>query len=216
VLNIQKASFFFLIFFASGSLLSAKCDAGLKPSGFTTVKGSNKDKVHFYKDLRMCEAKPCATMTKAYLLGENFVQTFQQKDGFVCALFRNYDGYGGKKTSGWLSLKDLNPIRQTLERKDLIGSWTYMHCPDGDDCVIDISEENKKLSVYIMSHLHSHPGTLMSITNVKEEVGKLVLVRSVEGVPSLDKIEILYDTLGQEIGTIQLKGEEYFNGVYRK
>lgn len=198
---------------------AATCSVNSPITGFTAVKTIPGGKSYFFSEPRICDqSKPCSWRRKAYLVPENFVQTAQVQNGFVCAIFRDFYGSGGRKTVGWLLLSDLEPIRTKPERKDLLGAWVLMPCPDGDDdCMIDIAEDEKKeLQISIMSHIHSHPGISLDISAIKQEKGKLILTAIAPGSDSPETIELVYDAKDVEPGTISLTGDDSFQGVYRK
>lgn len=197
---------------------AATCGGEAKIAGFSTIKTAPGGKAFFFQEPRDCgSSQTCAWQRKAYLLTGNFVQTAQMQGSFVCAIFRNYNGWGGRKTIGWLPLSALAPIRAKLERKDLQGSWYQAPCNEDDDCGIDISEDNgKRLSVSILSHIHSHPGAIFTISDIKEQPGKLVITGMAAGEEKPQKIEIIYDSKELEPGTILLRGDETFGGVYHR
>lgn len=118
---------------------------------------------------------------------------------------------------GWLPLSALAPIRTRLERKDLLGSWSQISCPTGDDCGIEITEDEKKrLSISIDSHLHSHPGSAFDVSEVKEEKGKLILTGIESGEERSTTMELTYNAKDLEPGTVLLSSKDSFQGVYRK
>jgi hypothetical protein len=197
---------------------SAECKIDTKIKGFTTVKSAHNSKSYFYKEPIMCEkGKECRSIRKAYLVSDNFVQTAQIDGRFVCAIYRAFDGWGGKPTVGWLMLDDLNPVRDRIELKDLIGSWTQMKCGAGDDCGISISaDKDNKLEVNIDSHLHERPFAIFNVETIKISSDKLLLTGSMGGESDKKTLELLYDSPGLEPGTVSLSGDDFFDGVYRK
>lgn len=197
---------------------AATCSGEAKIAGFSTIRTVPGGKAFFFQEPRDCgSSQTCAWQRKAYLMPGNFVQTAQVQGAFVCAIFRNFDGWGGRKTIGWLPLSALAPIRAKLERKDLQGSWSQVPCNGDDDCGIDISEDaEKRLSVSILSHIHSHPGASFTVSEIKEQPGKLVITGLTAGEEKPQKIEIIYDSKDLEPGTISLSGDETFGGVYHR
>lgn len=216
--GIRKLSLFLIVVGFSNALWAASCNGELKATGFSTVKAIPGGKSYFFREPHMCDAqKSCNWKRKAYLVPENFVQTAQIQNGFVCAVFRNFDGWGGKETVGWLPLADLAPIRATLEQADLLGSWVQIPCSAGDDCIIDITQsEKKELQISVISHLHSRPGISFDVSAVKQEKGKLVLSAVIPGEDETKTMELVYDSKDLEPGTISLSGEDFFAGVYRR
>ena len=170
------------------------------------------------KEPKVCEkGKVCRSIRKAHLVTNNFVETAQIDGRFVCAVYRAFDGWGGKETVGWLLLDDLNPIRSKLEINDLIGNWTQMNCGAGDDCGISISvDKDKKLEMYIDSHLHSRPGFVFFVETIKELPGKFLLTGTTGDESDKTILALVYDDLDLEPGTISLSGDYFFDGVYRK
>jgi hypothetical protein len=209
---------FFMVFFTSGYAFSAKQKLETKITGFSTVKSSLTGKAYFYKEPKACETgKKCHSIRKAYLIANDFVQTGPIKGQFVWAVFRDFDGYGGRETAGWLLLDDLNPIRKKLELKDLTGDWTQMNCEAGDDCGISISvDKNNKFEIFIDSHIHEHPGFSFFVDSIKMLQGKFLLTGMLGGESNKQTLELVYDSPDLEPGTISLSGDEFFNGVYLK
>ncbi len=205
----------FILLYSAAGLAVGKCETVSKVSGFSTIKDSVK--AYFYKDPIACESKKnCQSRKKAFLVAKNFVQTGEIQNKFVCVVFRNFDGYGGKKTIGWIMLDDLNPIRSKVERKDLMGNWTQMPCAAGDDCGLSISEENGKLEVFVDSHIHDRPGSSFEVSSISEPDGSLVLTGKVSEKEHEEKLVIRYSTPDSEPGTVSVTGIDFFKGTYYK
>lgn len=206
---------FFVLAYSCGSLAASNCESVSKVTGFSTIKESVK--AYFYKEPVACENKKnCPSKKKSFLVAKNFVQTGEIQNKFVCVAFRNFDGYGGKKSIGWILQDELNPIRSRIERIDLKGSWTQMPCPAGDDCGISISEENGKLEVYVDSHLHDRPGSSFEVSSIMEPDGSLVLAGKISGEQKEQKLVIKYSDPDSEPGTISVSGVDFFKGTYYK
>lgn len=208
----------FIVSSYAGFAFSAPCTSSAKITGFSKVHEVTGKKSFFYKEPKKCIGwAACPSKNKSFLVKGNFVQTAQVENDFVCAIFRNFDAYNGKTTAGWFFISDLEPIRNKLERQDLIGSWNQIPCSEGDDCVIEITEDDKKvLLIEIESHLNQKPGAGLNVSTVKESSGALSLSGTEGSAVVVQPFQILYDVKDLEPGTIKLIGVKSFEGVYRK
>lgn len=206
-----------LLFLISFSTKSATCDKNSPITGFSKVLKSAKEKVFFYKKPTACkETAGCTIRKKSFLVAADFVQIGKLEGDFACALYRNFNGHGGKITVGWLLVSELGPIRKKLDRSDLVGSWSRIPCNDNDDCTIEIEEDEKKiLSVSLNSHFNQRPAESLSILSVKETPGQLILACQ-PGIDCKQFLSLDYDSNDLQPGTIKLLGSETFEGVYRK
>lgn len=201
--------------FSYNAAFAIDCNLKTKITGFSTVKKVDSGKAYFFKEPKKCEKEKCPWKRKAYIVNDNFVQTSAVQGDFVCVLHRNFNGYGGKKTVGWLLLSDLNQIRTKLERADLVGDWIQSECENNESCVISISENDKKFfDVSGMSYLHNRPAEVMNVTEVKEEAGQLVLTGTVLTDQKPRKMLLIYDSKDLEPGTFLVKDADDFSGVY--
>lgn len=176
--------------------LAASCDVSMKPTGFSTVTAKKA----------MFDGK------KSYLLEGQFVQTGETKGDLVCVLFRNYDGYGGRKTAGWLRKQDLAPIRTKLERGDVKGYWYRAKCED-DYCSVQFDGAD----VSFASYLHQGPAMSLNVGHVEEKPGHLLLTKITGSDAGSQSADI--DYLNSKIpGTLTIEGlsggAAEFNGVY--
>ena len=210
-------TFFILVFVFSHSANSASCNKNSPVTGFSTVNKPASEKAFFYKEPLACKTKQnCTGKKKAFLVTGNFVQVGNIEGDFACAIFRNYHGFAGKLTVGWILVSELTPIRRGLMREDLIGSWTKIPCNDNDDCIINIADEGKKtLSIELSSHFNHRPGESLPILSVKESKGQLLLTCQ-PGSDCNQPLTLTYDSKELEPGTIKLSGSETFDGIYRK
>ncbi len=201
-------------------LFAGSCEKNSKIIGFSKVKSLSSKKSSFFKTPKACvgEESKCENRRPGFLVPGNFVQVAQSENGFVCVFFRNFDGYGGRLSFGWLAAADLEEVKTKLNTKDLIGDWTQMKCGAGDDCGITISEgENKALEVTINSHINDHPGAMITITKVVEASNKLELIGEVSGeAKTPKKMSLIYNAANLPPGSISLIGDESFAGVYLK
>lgn len=119
--NLLKITFVVARGLTPGLAPALPCEGDVKVAGFATVK---IEKAYFYTKSPICELPDgsCKTASKAYLVKNNFVQTAHTEGSFTCAVFRNFDGGGGKKTVGWMLNTNLTSPKKKLERADLIGS----------------------------------------------------------------------------------------------
>ena len=182
------------------------------------MKSTDKRKAHFYKEPLLCvKGKFCSSIRKAYLVPNDFVQTAQVDGPFVCAIFRNFNGWGGKVRFGWLLLKDLNPIRNKLRISDLTGSWWQAPCDNNDDCGIFISaDKTNNFEIDISGHLHERPSDIFNVQSIKELPGKLILLGTESGDDTTTELELSYDNNRSKPGTILIKGSDIFQGEYYK
>lgn len=207
--------FLILSHFSYDVAFAIDCNLKTKITGFSTVKKADSGRAYFFKEPKKCEKEKCTWKRKAYIVSDNFVQTSNVEGDFVCVLYRNFNGYGGKKTVGWMQLSDLNPIRTKLERADLVGDWIQSECENNESCVISISENEKKLfDISGMSYLHNRPAEVMNITEVKEELGQLLLSGTVLADQKPRNMLLIYDAKDLEPGTFLVKDADDFSGVY--
>lgn len=185
---------------------SSTCKKSVKVTGFTQVKS---EKSYFY-------TRPnTKKKIKSYLVTRDFVQVLGQPEGpYSCVLYRNFNGYGGKQTLGWILQETLEPIRRKLERRDLHAIWNKSPCFD-DSCTIEITEMSGKPEIKLMSYIHDRPGSNYQVGSVQEFDGRLVLTH-VEGSARAPKqMEIVFDQT-VEPGAISLSGFEGWAGIYHR
>jgi hypothetical protein len=209
-----------LVLFIASISQASTCDLKSSVTGFSRVKSEGIIKSFFYKDPIKCQnEKACSSKRKAFIVPKNFVQIAGEEGEFVCAIFRNFNGYGGKITQGWILKSDLEPIKNKLSIEDFVDSeWWSMKCSAGDDCMIIFSQDKKKKwELEVSSHLHNGPGMILQIEKIEEKEDRFELfISTLSKDKTLTKVEIIFHQDHLEPGTILLKGDEYFNGVYRR
>ena len=185
---------------------ASTCSNPTNPTGFTQVKN---EKSYFY-------AEPIENKkNKSYLVARDFVQVIGKPEGtYSCVVYRNYNGYGGKQTLGWMLTDSLEPIRTKLERKDLIASWNKSPCSD-ESCVIDIAEEKGKLQINLYSYINDRPSETYEVGTIKESDGHLVLSNLKGSSGGQKNMEIEYKKI-TETGTILVTGPEGWAGIYHR
>lgn len=198
-----------LFFVFSKNFVEAKdqvCDESTKVTAFTEV---SNEKSFFYT--HPSDNKK----SKAFVVANDFLQVLGTPVGaYSCVVYRNYNGYGGKRKYGWLLTSSLRPSRVMLERKDLSGSWNMSPCSD-ESCVVNIAEENGQFEVELSSYLHNRPSESYQVGKIKEIEKRLILtnLKGSSGAP--EKIVIEFGQT-EELGTILLVGPEGWAGTYHR
>lgn len=202
------------ILFLSYSQAKESCSVK-KVTGFTSIKS---EKTFFYKEAKECTNNTlCPNKRKAYLVKKDLVQTGESSGAFVCALYRNFNGYGGKETSGWLLKADLEEIKTSLTVDQIQGAWYKNDCGGDDSCIVTISKNSQEqYEVDGTSYLHDHPGMILKTENIKATKGKLLGTGEVMGFEKKFNLEVDYSSEALEPGTILLINADAFSGEYHR
>lgn len=202
------------IFFLSTGQAKESCSVK-KITGFTSIKS---EKTFFYKDPKECkEASLCPNKRKAYLVKNDLIQTGESSGAFVCALYRNFNGYGGKETTGWLLKADLDEIKTSLTVDQIQGSWYKNDCGGDDSCIVTISKNNEgQYEIDGTTYLHDHPGMILKTEKVLTAKGKLLTTGEVIGFEKKFDLEVDYSSESLEPGTISLINADAFSGEYHR
>lgn len=181
--------------------------------GFSSVK---VEKAFFYKEPQICKAKtPCKNKKKSYLVKNDKIQIGDSSVDFVCVIYRNYNGWGGKQTKGWLLKTDLQEIKTKLNINDIEGSWYKEDCGGDESCIVTISKlADNQYEINGTSYLHDHPGMILTTKEVKMTDGKLSASGSIEGLEKNLIFEVIFSNESLEPGTILLKDADGFSGVF--